>query len=91
MSIETDIIDWAATRPHWQKEVLRRLARGERLSAADIQTLADQTLGIGPPSGGNFALEDLPTALRYARERIEDAIKVVVKARGVAARREAAE
>jgi len=26
-----------------------------------------------------FALEELPTALRYARERIEDAIKVVVK------------
>jgi L-iditol 2-dehydrogenase len=38
-----------------------------------------------------FALEDLPTALRFARERVEDAIKVVVKARGVAARREAAE
>jgi L-iditol 2-dehydrogenase len=32
-----------------------------------------------------FALEDLPTALRYARERIEDAIKVVVKTRGGAA------
>jgi L-iditol 2-dehydrogenase len=30
-----------------------------------------------------FALDDLPTALRYARERIEDAIKVVVKAKGV--------
>src|SRR5687768_8582948 len=30
-----------------------------------------------------FALEDLPTALRYAKDRIEDAIKVVVKARGV--------
>ena len=28
-----------------------------------------------------FALEDLPTALKYARERIGDAIKVVVKAR----------
>lgn len=27
-----------------------------------------------------FALEDLPEALRYARERVEDAIKVVVKA-----------
>ncbi len=32
-----------------------------------------------------FALDDLPTALRYARERVEDAIKVVVKARGVSA------
>jgi threonine dehydrogenase-like Zn-dependent dehydrogenase len=38
-----------------------------------------------------FALEDLPTALRYARDRVEDAIKVVVKARGAAERREAAE
>lgn len=28
-----------------------------------------------------FALEDVPEALRYARERIEDAIKVVVKMR----------
>jgi len=28
-----------------------------------------------------FALEDLPEALRFARERVEDAIKVVVKAR----------
>lgn len=32
-----------------------------------------------------FALEDLPEALRYARERVEDAIKVVVKTRGHAA------
>ena len=38
-----------------------------------------------------FSLEDLPTALRYARERIDDAIKVVVKMRGTEASREAAE
>ena len=30
-----------------------------------------------------FPLDDLPTAIRYAKERIEDAIKVVVKAQGV--------
>jgi threonine dehydrogenase-like Zn-dependent dehydrogenase len=30
-----------------------------------------------------FALEDLPTAIRYAKDRVEDAIKVVVKMRGV--------
>lgn len=39
-----------------------------------------------------FALEELPTAIRYAKDRVEDAIKVVVKARGVpAAQRVAAE
>lgn len=38
-----------------------------------------------------FALEDLPTALRYAKERIEDAIKVVVKTRDRVEKRVAAE
>lgn len=38
-----------------------------------------------------FPLEDLPTALKYARERIEDAIKVVVKMRGGVAAAKAAE
>ena len=32
-----------------------------------------------------FPLDDLPTAIRYAKDRVEDAIKVVVKPRGVSA------
>jgi L-iditol 2-dehydrogenase len=32
-----------------------------------------------------FALDDLPTALRYARDRVEDAIKVVVTNRQASA------
>jgi 2-desacetyl-2-hydroxyethyl bacteriochlorophyllide A dehydrogenase len=38
-----------------------------------------------------FALDDLPTALSYARDRIDDAIKVVVKRRLEAVRQAAAE
>jgi len=38
-----------------------------------------------------FPLEDLPTAIKYARERIDDAIKVVVKTRSSTAQRVAAE
>ena len=38
-----------------------------------------------------FPLDDLPTALRYAKDRVDDAIKVVVKAKGDAAQKEAAE
>ena len=38
-----------------------------------------------------FALEDLPTAIRYAKDRVEDAIKVVVKMKPGAVQRVAAE
>jgi L-iditol 2-dehydrogenase len=38
----------------------------------------------------SFALDDLPEALRYARDRVEDAIKVVVMTRGAAVSRMAA-
>jgi L-iditol 2-dehydrogenase len=38
-----------------------------------------------------FPLDDLPTAIRYAKDRVEDAIKVVVKAKFDAAQKEAAE
>ena len=38
-----------------------------------------------------FSLEDLPTAIRYAKDRVDDAIKVVVKAKMSAAHRTAAE
>jgi L-iditol 2-dehydrogenase len=38
-----------------------------------------------------FSLDDLPTALRYAKDRIDDAIKVVVKARHGEPARAAAE
>ncbi|MBV8790710.1 MAG: zinc-binding dehydrogenase [Pseudolabrys sp.] len=38
-----------------------------------------------------FALDDLPTAIRYAKDRVEDAIKVVVKAKMDKIQKEAAE
>jgi L-iditol 2-dehydrogenase len=38
-----------------------------------------------------FPLADLPTALRYAKDRIDDAIKVVVKAKAAQQSRIAAE
>jgi L-iditol 2-dehydrogenase len=38
-----------------------------------------------------FPLDDLPTAIRYAKDRVEDAIKVVVKNQAGAAQKVAAE
>ena len=39
----------------------------------------------------SFMLEDLPTAIRYAKDRVDDAIKVVVKMRGAVTKKMAAE
>jgi L-iditol 2-dehydrogenase len=67
--------------------------RGEGKSATHrAQALmAQKRFDAGKIHTHTFALDDLPTAIRYARERLDGAIKVVVKARGVPAHRLAAE
>ena len=60
MSIESDIVEWAATRPSWQRLVLRRIARGESFSAAEIQALVDQLVDVKPQRDEQLVLEDLP-------------------------------
>lgn len=67
--------------------------RGEGRSATHraMAFMADKRFDASLIHTHTFALDDLPEALRYARERVEDAIKVVVKARGVGERQAAAE
>jgi L-iditol 2-dehydrogenase len=54
--------------------------RGEGRSATRraMALMAERKFDATKIHTHTFALEDLPTALKYARERIEDAIKVVV-------------
>ena len=67
--------------------------RGEGKSATHraIAFMAARRFDATKVHTHTFALADLPTALRYARERIDDAIKVVVKTRGADAVKAAAE
>ena len=60
--------------------------RGEGKSATRraMALMAEKRFDAGLIHTHTFALEDLHEALRYARDRVEDAIKVVVKTRGVA-------
>ncbi|MBV8090649.1 MAG: alcohol dehydrogenase catalytic domain-containing protein [Alphaproteobacteria bacterium] len=57
--------------------------RGEGQSATHraMALMKQKRFDAGLIHTHTFALDELPTALRYARERIDDAIKVVVKAR----------
>lgn len=59
--------------------------RGEGRSATHraMAFMADKKFDASLIHTHTFALDDLLEALRYARERVDNAIKVVVKARGV--------
>ena len=67
--------------------------RGEGRSATRraMALMAEKRFDASKIHTHTFALADLPTALRYARERVDDAIKVVVTTRDAAALSSAAE
>lgn len=67
--------------------------RGEGRSATHraMAFMAEKRFDATKVHTHTFPMEDLPTALKYARERIDDAIKVVVSMRGAEAARTAAE
>jgi len=57
--------------------------RGEGRSATHraMAFMAEKRFDASLVHTHTFALEELPTALKYAKERIDDAIKVVVSTR----------
>jgi L-iditol 2-dehydrogenase len=67
--------------------------RGEGRSATRraMALMAEKRFDATKIHTHTFALADLPTALRYARDRVDDAIKVVVTTREAAALSSAAE
>src|SRR6201747_810811 len=67
--------------------------RGEGRSATRraMALMAEKRFDARKIHTHTFALADLPTALRYARDRVDDAIKVVVTTRDAAALSSAAE
>ena len=62
LSIEEQIIEWAATRPAWQRVVLRRIAHGEQISSDGIVAIADGILNNTWADSETFALSDMPTS-----------------------------
>ena len=62
MALEEQIVEWSATRPAWQRRVLRRVAKGEPLSSRDFDRLVDKMVAgeLGPDV--KFGLGDLPRA-----------------------------
>ena len=79
---------YAATRDALVAEGLLVKGRGR---GGSVALMAEKRFDATKIHTHTFPLADLPTALKYARERIDDAIKVVVTSRQAAARASAAE
>ena len=61
-SIEQDILDWATGRSVWQRNLLKRIARGEAIDDAYIasvaQAIVEKKVTLETPE---LAAADLPT------------------------------
>jgi len=60
VSIEQQIVEWASSRPAWQRMVLRRIARGESIGAQQLVSIADQVVDSTHGGDDSFRVDDMP-------------------------------
>jgi len=60
MTIEQDIVDWAKSRPAWQRDVLVRLCAQDDLDDASIGAIADDLLAGVEPKCLPLSTADIP-------------------------------
>lgn len=62
MALEELIVAWSKDRPAWQREVMRRVAAGDVLSAGDYDQLVENIVATKQISEPTFGLAQLPQA-----------------------------
>ena len=62
MALEELIVAWSKDRPAWQREVMRRVAAGDVLSAGDYEQLVEDIVAAKQLSEPTFGLEQFPQA-----------------------------
>jgi energy-coupling factor transporter ATP-binding protein EcfA2 len=62
VALEELIIAWSKERPLWQREIMRRVAAGEALSAEDYDRLLEDIVQAREVPESEFGLEQLPKA-----------------------------
>jgi len=60
MTIEDDLVSWAARRPDWQRDVLARLCRQLPIEDATIAATADRLIAGEPTPWTQLAAADIP-------------------------------
>lgn len=61
-SIEQDIVEWAQSRPVWQRNLIAKIVRGVEVSTQDVATLAEQLVAASVTlEQPVLELKDIPT------------------------------
>ena len=60
MALEERIVEWSASRPAWQRLVLRRVAAGDALTDEDYDLLIDDIVVAKHDHDPTFGLEEFP-------------------------------
>lgn len=60
--LEEDIVAWVSQRPAWQKDVVRRICRGEALTSEEVAALVDQLLTGTHPGSDDVSVDEIPGA-----------------------------
>lgn len=79
MTIETDIVNWARTRPTWQRAILRRVARGDHLDDKDYCGIVDKLCEAVWKGSEAFEISDFPATSPSAGQVSILAIKDIDK------------
>lgn len=62
MALEELIVAWSKERPSWQRQIMRRVAAGDVLSAGDYDELVEDIVAARESAEATFGLEQLPQA-----------------------------
>lgn len=62
MPLEEEIVGWSATRPAWQRIILKRIATGDHPSDSDYEELVEGLVSGKTFEEVTFGLEELPRA-----------------------------
>lgn len=73
MSLYSELMEWAATRPWWQQQALARVASGEKLGSDDYASIAASLLKPAPVPPSRGWLADV----RPPGESTEEQVKLV--------------
>lgn len=62
LTLEEDIVQWAAERSAWQQMVLRKLAEGREFTQAEVDAIADDLIADESPQASSLTASDIPGA-----------------------------